>query len=914
MHDMRIGRVINEKNGEPRVSSTEQSRAPVASIAEDVLATFDLVERAATSALQSDASLTAESLTIANTFTSVRAMQTLDQMNADRMNSSVKLQREPAIARLVVADETGATRTYYVCRTSPPSMSGAALISYRSPVGAMAELNVGDRFRLQRGAVVELRQRALLHPFKQDTWDSRNTVLESDSFGTLTVLSLRELLSPAGVEFDDDILAQQLAEDDAAANVIEGIRRNVITKMGLRDQPILDKYQGAIFRMPLSRQLLILGPPGTGKTTTLIRRLGQKLDTTYLDEAERELVRRMEENTEVAHGQSWLMFTPTELLKQYVKEAFAQEGIPAPERRIRTWIDFRHDLARNELSVLRSSAGSGIFVLKDSAVTLALGARDRPTDWFTDFDQWQKHEWLSAIRQAASDLHNHSDESIAAMATKPLELLTKADADGIDEAVVTLSRESRVIQARISDMKAFTDRKVKEALTLQANRNRSFLDELAQFIDTLQDATDSDIDDGEDQDAEEDEDAVEAKTGRAAAMAAYLRCARTQARAQARKRAIKKTSRSGRIAEWLGDRGLPSEDLADVGASLVLQSRARRLVNPATSFIQGIPRRYRGFRRVRQAESSWYAPSGFSVTDLHPLELDIVLLAMLRGAGGLLRRAQVRRDIDQPEWAALRAVRSTIRNQVLVDEATDFSPVQLACMAALANSEARSFFACGDFNQRLTTWGSRTLGDVEWACPGVSSQTISVSYRQSTQLNELAKGIVRLGGGDDSAMLLPEGVDNSGVQPVLVEQLAATGDIVAWLARRIREIEKFVQKMPSIAVLVMDEAQVQPVAEGLSTELADDNILAVPCRDGQTVGKDNDVRVFDIQHIKGLEFEAVFFVGVDQLAVNEPELFDKYLYVGTTRAATYLGITCDGGLPSILEPLRSMFAGDWMRS
>ena len=719
------------------------------------------------------------------------------------------------------------------------------------------------------------------------------------------------MIAPVEAGIDEDILAQLLAEDDAAANVIKGIRRSVITKMGLRDQPILDQYQDAIFRLPLSNQLLILGPPGTGKTTTLIRRLGQKLDITYLDDAERALVRRMDETSEVAHCQSWLMFTPTELLKQYVKEAFAQEGIPAPEQRIRTWSDFRHDLARNQLGVLRSAAGGGIFVLKESAATLAPGARDRPTEWFADFDHWQKSEWLMAIKQAAKDLHSDTDPSVAALANKPLELLAQADADGIEEIVVALSRESRAIQARISDMKAFTDRKVKEALTLQANRNRSFLDELARFMDTLQDPTDSDAEAGEDPDAEDDDDAGEVKTGRSAAMAAYLSCARAQARAHIRKRPVSKASRNGKIAEWLGDRSLPVKDLAGVGTSLVQQSRARRLVNPATSFIQGAARRYRDFRRMRQAETSWYLPTEFNATDLHPLELDIVLLATLRSAASLLRRPQIRRDLDQPEWAALRAVRATTRNQVLVDEATDFSPVQLGCMAALANPEARSFFACGDFNQRLTTWGSRTLDDVVWACPGVSSQTINVSYRQSTQLNELAKGIVRLGGGDDSAMLLPEGVDNAGVPPVLVEHLAATGDVVAWLANRIREIESFVQKLPSIAVLVMDEAQVQPLAEGLSAALADNNILAVACRDGQAVGKDNDVRVFDIQHIKGLEFEAVFFVGVDQLAASQPELFDKYLYVGTTRAATYLGMTCSTLLPPTLEPIRSLFAEKW---
>jgi len=70
--------------------------------------------------------------------------------------------------------------------------------------------------------------------------------------------------------------------------------------------------------------------------------------------------------------------------------------------------------------------------------------------------------------------------------------------------------------------------------------------------------------------------------------------------------------------------------------------------------------------------------------------------------------------------------------------------------------------------------------------------------------------------------------------------------------------------------------------------------------------------VFAIQHIKGLEFEAVFFVGVDKLAAIHPELFDKYLYVGITRAATYLGMTCAGKLPSTLEPLRRMFASRWV--
>jgi len=54
---------------------------------------------------------------------------------------------------------------------------------------------------------------------------------------------------------------------------------------------------------------------------------------------------------------------------------------------------------------------------------------------------------------------------------------------------------------------------------------------------------------------------------------------------------------------------------------------------------------------------------------------------------------------------------------------------------------------------------------------------------------------------------------------------------------------------------------------------------------------------FNIRHIKGLEFEAVFFVDMDQTISKYPALFSKYLYVGATRAATYLGMTFRGDAP-----------------
>ncbi len=132
------------------------------------------------------------------------------------------------------------------------------------------------------------------------------------------------------------------------------------------------------------------------------------------------------------------------------------------------------------------------------------------------------------------------------------------------------------------------------------------------------------------------------------------------------------------------------------------------------------------------------------------------------------------------------------------------------------------------------------------------------------------------------------------------------------VAARIIEIERFTRKLPSIAILVNGEAQVQPLADALNNALLNQNIRVVACPGGQVVGQDNDVRVFDVQHIKGLEFEAVFFVSIDELASRQPELFDKFLYVGTTRAATYLGITCaTAALPDRFSLLEPLFVAAW---
>ena len=169
------------------------------------------------------------------------------------------------------------------------------------------------------------------------------------------------------------------------------------------------------------------------------------------------------------------------------------------------------------------------------------------------------------------------------------------------------------------------------------------------------------------------------------------------------------------------------------------------------------------------------------------------------------------------------------------------------------------------------------MEEMKWAVPDIDTRVISVAYRQSGRLHDLAKRIAALSE-ISLADVVPSGyVDNEDVAPVLVKNIDELQKIANWLARRIMEIERLVQELPSIAVLVNDEDDVHPIAKALGDALTDQNIRVIPCPDGRVQAKDSAVRVFNVQHIKGLEFEAVFFVGIDRLAESRPEKFDKYL-------------------------------------
>lgn len=111
-----------------------------------------------------------------------------------------------------------------------------------------------------------------------------------------------------------------------------------------------------------------------------------------------------------------------------------------------------------------------------------------------------------------------------------------------------------------------------------------------------------------------------------------------------------------------------------------------------------LPQRYRAFRQ--EAPQPWYRDAAADETKVSPIEVDLLVAIHLDAANELLASEIVRAGLMQSNLRVLAPLVGEFRNQVLVDEATDFSPLQLRAMTGI-----RSFFACGDFNQRLTQDG-----------------------------------------------------------------------------------------------------------------------------------------------------------------------------------------------------------------
>jgi hypothetical protein len=854
-----------------------KSDTEIGEFAQETLDTVQNVSERARQELERSRGNPASALGQLNTFTDTGAIRSGSEVIGGLADEYMRLVEEPVLARIDVEDEDGQPRTYYFARRySVPGVKN--FTSYRAPIGMLASQDVGDVFTLPNGTEVEVVDKLLLNPTKQSgLWDSTKTRAFFDDEDIRLIPSLRDFID--ALEGTPDEL-DPFAEWDAEQKFGDpDIQRDIIRGISLRDQAILDKIQDGLFRMPLVSRVLLQGPPGTGKTTTLIRRLGQKLNLPEEMTDDIGSIARARTLNGTRHPDSWVMFTPTQLLELYLREAFGREGIPADRSKVLTWEAYSRPLAKDDLGLLRGASGGG-FILKGRNEHLSDQVHQRSIEWFENFSNWSDQQFFDQLMTSSLEAEKAATDDISKNVKAIVELLTNRGADGVLPALIEIKDDAEVISNWVTGKRREIRERLDRKFTGITNRDRALAISFLKFLETLQE---EDPDEEDADDVLEEEQRRITSSGRQIAFRAFRNAMQGLARSKYQKRSLAKNSRNSRIVDWLGSNILSDDEAQDIGAELHFLTQASFLADPVNRYFGRIGPRYRAFRR--DAGKSWYDIDKIKPSTISQLELDLLILAYLKPAKELLSDRRVSNELEDPYWRRLRRVADELKTQVVVDEATDFSPIQLAAMNQLSHPDINSFFACGDFNQRLTRWGTSTEDQLLWSVPGIEPHSIKVGYRQSQKLSRFSGALLAAMSGTSPELLPPSFGKHVGLAPALLEGAGGVEVAAQWVSDRIIEIEKAIGYLPSTAVFVAAEADVGPVAEALNGHLADHNITVKPCPNGEVMGRDSDVRVFAIEHIKGLEFEAAFFLALDVLAREEPDIFDKFLYVGSTRAA-----------------------------
>jgi hypothetical protein len=286
-------------------------------------------------------------------------------------------------------------------------------------------------------------------------------------------------------------------------------------------------------------------------------------------------------------------------------------------------------------------------------------------------------------------------------------------------------------------------------------------------------------------------------------------------------------------------------------------------------------------------------------------ELDLILFSILETLHQLWDFIQSG-NVSVP--GKIKNLADQLRVNICIDEVTDFSPMEIACMEKFAVPKVGAITVCGDLMQRVTSRGIAEWNELDSFSKGLVGHELAIAYRQTGRLFSVARDLFMA----KTGMI---GMDFRSAYPIQAEdppalalKLAGEDEIASWIAERVFEIFGLCgQHLPTIAILVPDGEAIDLIASRLRNLLAPAGIEVDASPTGALLGNPSRVRVFPVTAIKGLEFEAVFYVDLDIMAKLQPELIDKYVYVGLSRARSFLGVTYRQAFPKELNDIVGHF-------
>lgn len=709
---------------------------------------------------------------------------------------------------------------------------------------------------------------------------------------------------------------------------LKQITRFIHEQGKLRFNPILDPIQNRIKTNNLydGQVLVIDGGPGTGKTTTMIQRLKYLINLEAIKEdveLEEKAFNLSNPNRNllevlVNSNKDWVFFSPSELLKDYLADAMNREGLPNTNSRVHNWERYKTDIIRDVYGLIDPTITSSPFIkCRDNETVLIYNDSNVINDLNTYF--------LNLLKQIKNKfpIIDRTDFKWITLASN-----IQRRFDSIDDYTITgfISLFANLERTYSSECRVWTQRYNElirsTTLTVQAtiNTEPSIKDKLQELVESLsEDDTDTTDDISLDDDVEDAEDETDSE---AALDDAIYRSVKSWLRRYTYKQVystIKLTKRQEQLTEILAPLCMQLElesTMKEIGELVLFENFSKYTRGVKSNLLTGLPAKYKAFRRdiLKTKRDGWNLDLlSTIITTRNGRQLHRQEEALLIGFINNLVKSIIRSlPNDKITHRYIEAYREVTRPIIGIDEVTDFSIVDIYAMMSIARTEFSSITLCGDIMQRLTTSGFNQWGELNTIIPKDKLKLVSLktSYRQSSILLDVAREMYTDTIGQEPNYVAY--MKSRKVPSPLMYVSQNESSKINWIEQRIQEVYKaYGKRLPSIAIFLNDKNAIKPFVEQLQDTdfIYESSINVVDGSGGNVLADSNQIRVYPIDVVKGMEFDVVFFHNIDSTSLT-PDLVKRYIYVGVSRAAFFLGITLNSGNQEYCKYFKE---GDWSK-
>lgn len=685
-----------------------------------------------------------------------------------------------------------------------------------------------------------------------------------------------------------------------------------IRKQGeMRYSLIVDPIQTRIKSQNLfdGETVIINGGPGTGKSTTMIHRLAYLTDTFAIDEDEKNKYNKYKLNSEqrrllreaIKAQRDWMFFSPSPMLRKYLAEAMKKEGLSNTYQKVWDWKGYCRKILQTNYELMGDDDSKAPFRICYLTGTLYFQGYDIINE-FTNF-------YLSELRAINSNLPKLKTEGTVyawtAIAKNIEQKFEDSENFELGRFVSLFNSLESVYGNDCKDLLRYKN----ESITNLAEKICSLFSQNKEAKSNIEDLLDITLEESEDLSEElyieEAEDSKEDKQRK-------NNDNQNGSKSELQKTVeywlktycYSKVNDSPQLSDLhiliseillpvLGDKY--DSSIQKIGELMVFEQYAKYTKGVKSILLNGIPARYKKFRShliknqykgcdLKLLRDIMQRKQG---KELHHQEQSLLLgfINTLVKQIKATTRANIKHDF-------IEAYDEVSRPIIGIDEATDFSVCEIYAMQSLLSREFYSLTLCGDMMQRLTTYGIKSWAELDSIVPNPMVVEIKTSYRQSKKLLEVARRMYTDTLGEPPSYRVF--MKSSKVPDPLVFIDENELSKITWIGKRIAEVYRaYGEQLPSIAIFVNDKGYIPRFIDYLQKTdfFAENKIKVLDGKDDNNFQTtENHICVYPINLVKGMEFDVVFFHDIDNSSVDT-EILKRYIYVGVSRAAFFLGVT-----------------------